>query len=82
MLQVVKCAYSVYWIDDASSNQSGQMLLFPFIDDLGIPTILYNHPVRSGKIHNYHTIYARIQIKRWSCPLAQMYCIVCPREPS
>ena len=39
MLQVVKCVYSVYWIDDASSNQSGHMLLFPFIVDLGIPTI-------------------------------------------
>ena len=34
MLQELKCAYSVYWIDDASSNQSGHVPLFPFIVDL------------------------------------------------
>ena len=34
MLQEVKYAYSVYWIDDVSGNQSGHVLLFPFIVDL------------------------------------------------
>ena len=40
MIQEVKCAYSVYWIDDAPSNESGHVLQFPFIDDLAFLYII------------------------------------------
>ena len=47
MLQEVKCAYSAYGINDASSNKSAHVLLFPFIDNIVDECFLFQWSVVS-----------------------------------
>ena len=57
MIQEVKCAYSVYWIDDASGNESGHVLLFPFIDDLAFLYIITQY-VKYSRLAIAYVVYS------------------------